>query len=140
PRVHPAQGVRRGRVALLTGCAQRVLDPAINDATIRLLTRMGVEVVVARGAGCCGALVHHMGRHEDALANARANIGAWSRELISEGGEGLDAIIINASGCGTTVKDYGFMLRTDPAWRERAERISSLTVDVSEYLTRIGYR
>ena len=140
PHVHPAQGVRRGRVALLTGCAQQVLDPAINEATIRLLTRMGVEVVVARGAGCCGALTHHMGRHEQALASARANIAAWSRELVTEGGEGLDAIVINASGCGTTVKDYGFMFRADATWRERAERISGLAVDVSEYLTRAGYR
>jgi len=140
PRVHSPKGIRRGRVALLTGCAQRVLDPAINEATIRLLTRMGVEVVVARGAGCCGALVHHMGWHEQALANARANIAAWSRELISEGGEGLDAIVINTSGCGTTVKDYGFMFRTDSEWRERAARVSSLTEDVSEYLTRVGYR
>ncbi len=140
PHVHAAQGIRRGRVALLTGCAQQVLDPAINEATIRLLTRMGVEVVVARGAGCCGALTHHMGWHEQALASACANIAAWTRELIAEGGEGLDAVVINASGCGTTVKDYGFMFRTDAEWRERAERISTLAVDVSEYLTRAGYR
>ncbi len=140
PQVHPAIGVRRGRVALLTGCAQQVLDPAINEATVRLLTRLGVEVVIARGAGCCGALTHHMGRDDAALASARANIAAWSRELIGEGGEGLDAVVINASGCGTTVKDYGFMFRTDPAWRDRAAHISSLALDISEYLTRIGYQ
>ncbi|MCW3477441.1 glycolate oxidase subunit GlcF [Limobrevibacterium gyesilva] len=137
PQVHRAIGARRGRVALLAGCAQQVLDPAINEATIRLLTRLGVEVVVAKGAGCCGALTHHMGRHDPAMASARANIAAWSRELE---GEGLDAIVINTSGCGTTVKDYGFMFRTEPApWQERAERVSALALDISQYLTRLGY-
>jgi glycolate oxidase iron-sulfur subunit len=136
-RVHPAEGPRRARVALLAGCAQRVLDPAINDATIRLLTRLGVEVVVARGAGCCGALMHHMGRHDDAMTSARANIDAWTREIDAGG---LDAIVVNTSGCGTTVKDYGFMFRTESSpWRERAERVSALTVDVSEFLVRHGY-
>jgi len=137
PRVHPAEGTRRARVALLAGCAQRVLDPEINDATIRLLTRLGVEVVVARAAGCCGALTHHMGRHEQSMAMARALIGAWTREIE---GEGLDAIVVNTSGCGTTLKDYGFMFRSEaPPWRERAERVASLAVDVSEFLARIGY-
>ncbi len=135
-RVHPAQGERRGRVALLAGCAQQVLDPAINEATIRLLTRMGVEVVVAQGAGCCGALTHHMGQHDPAAASARANIAAWAREA---DGKGLDAIVVNASGCGTTVKDYGYMFRDDAKWRERAEKVSALAMDVSEYLTKIGY-
>ncbi len=137
PRVHPAEGVRRGRVALLAGCAQQVLDPAINEATIRLLTRLGIEVVVARGAGCCGALTHHMGRHDPAMASARGNIAAWVREADNDG---LDAVVINASGCGTTVKDYGFMFRSESAtWREDAERVSAMTMDISEYLTRIGY-
>jgi len=137
PRVYQAQGTRRARVALLTGCAQQVLAPQINDATIRLLTRMGVEVVVARGAGCCGALNHHMGQHDAAMTHARANIAAWSREA-AEGG--LDAVVINASGCGTTVKDYGFMFRSEAApWRERAEHVSKLTMDVSEFLTRLEY-
>ena len=134
-RVHAAIGPRRGRVALLAGCAQQVLDPAINEATIRLLTRLGVEVGVARGAGGCGALTHHMGRHDPAMASARANIEAWCREA---DGEGLDAVIINASGCGTTVKDYGFMFRTDPL-RAQAERVSGLAADITEYLARIGY-
>ncbi|MCC7428915.1 MAG: glycolate oxidase subunit GlcF [Alphaproteobacteria bacterium] len=136
-RVHPAQGVRRKRVALLAGCAQQVLAPAINEATIRLLTRMGVEVVVASGAGCCGALVHHMGRHEAALSAARANVAAWTREIE---GEGLDAIIVNASGCGTTVKDYGFMLRGEPEWAEKAARVAGLARDVSELLAELGYQ
>jgi glycolate oxidase iron-sulfur subunit len=130
-------GPRRGRVALLAGCAQQVLDPAINDATIRLLTRLGIEVVVAKGAGCCGALAHHMGKHDPAMDAARANIAAWTREL---DGEGLDAVIINASGCGTTVKDYGFMFRADAGvWRAQAARIADLALDITEYLVRIGY-
>jgi glycolate oxidase iron-sulfur subunit len=137
PRVYPAQGERRGRVALLAGCAQQVLSPQINEATIRLLTRLGIEVVVAKGAGCCGALVHHMGRHDPALDAARANIAAWSREIA---GQGLDAIVINTSGCGTVVKDYGFLFRTEPSpWRERAETVAGLAMDITEYLTRIGY-
>ena len=135
PQVFPAQGPRRKRVALLTGCVQQVLSPEINDSTIRLLTRHGVEVVVAEGAGCCGALTHHMGKEAPALAAARAAIAAWNREM---SGEGLDAIIINASGCGTTVKDYGFMFRTDPEWAEPAARVSRLARDISEFMQEIG--
>jgi glycolate oxidase iron-sulfur subunit len=123
-----AVGARKGRVALLAGCVNDVLAPQINAATIGLLTRHGVEVVLAPGARCCGSLVHHMGRDDEALAQARANIDAWSAIA------GLDAIVITASGCGTTVKDYGFMLRTDPAYAQRAARIASLAKDVAEYL------
>ena len=133
--VHRATTSRRFRVALLAGCAQRVLGPAINDATIRLLTRLGVEVVVAEGAGCCGALTHHMGRNDHALDFARANIAAWSRDI---GGEGLDGIVINASGCGTTVKDYGFMCRDQPE-AEMAALVAALAMDVSEALEKFGY-
>ena len=115
-------------MALLAGCVNDVLAPQINGAAIRLLTRFGVEVVVAEGAGCCGSLVHHMGRHEQALAQARANIDAWN--ALGD----LDAILITASGCGTTVKDYGFMLRQDPAYAERAARVATLAKDVTEYL------
>ncbi|MEP9370811.1 glycolate oxidase subunit GlcF [Mesorhizobium sp. KR1-2] len=128
---HAPAGEKRGRVAILSGCAQSVLDPAINDATISLLTRLGVEVVVPEGEGCCGALVHHMGREKQALASARRNIDAWTK-LADQGG--LDAIIITASGCGTTVKDYGFMLRLDPAYAEKAARVSALAKDITEYL------
>jgi len=135
PRTHAAEGARRARVALLAGCAQQVLGPEINAATVRLLTRLGVEVVVARGTGCCGALVHHMGRHAEALAAARANIRAWRAEIA---GGGLDAIIVTASGCGTMLKDYGFLLRTAPE-REAAERIAALGMDISEFLHRFGY-
>ncbi|MDA0702268.1 MAG: glycolate oxidase subunit GlcF [Proteobacteria bacterium] len=135
PQVFPAEGQRRMRVALLTGCVQRVIEPGINEATVRLLIRHGCEVVVARGAGCCGSLVHHMGREEDALRAARTNIAAWTAELE---GEGLDAVVINASGCGTTVKDYGFMLRTDSAWAEKAARIAGLAKDVTEVMGELG--
>ena len=133
PQVFPAVGARTRRVALLTGCAQRVLAPQINEATIRLLTRHGCEVVVARGAGCCGALTHHLGR--DGHGYARANIAAWGRELA---GAGLDAIVVNASGCGTALKDYGFLFRDDPALAEPARAVSALARDVSELMAEIG--
>lgn len=135
PQVFPAEGTRRARVALLNGCAQQVLSPAINEATVRLLTRMGVEVVVAQGAGCCGALVHHMGQEGPALASAKANIDAWNRLKENEGS--LDAVVVNASGCGTTVKDYGFMLREDPDYAETAAEISHMTKDISELLAEL---
>jgi len=119
------------RVAILNGCAQPVLNPEINAATRRLLARLRVEVVPAPGEGCCGALVHHMGREEEALQFARRNVDAWTK-LIETGG--LDAILITTSGCGTTIKDYGFMLRLDPAYAEKAARISALAKDVTEFL------
>ena len=131
PQVFPGTSARQGRVALLWGCAQPVLSPQINEATVRLLTRHGVEVVNAVGAGCCGALAHHMGRSNDSHAQAAANIHAWIREI---DGAGLDAILINASGCGTTVKDYGFMFRNDDALKDAAARVSALALDVSEYI------
>ncbi|MBT6587325.1 MAG: glycolate oxidase subunit GlcF, partial [Rhodospirillaceae bacterium] len=133
PQIHKAQGQRKLRVAMLTGCAQRVLDPAINAATVRLLTRLGCDVVIAKGAGCCGALTQHMGKVEEATAAVRANVAAWDREL---SGEGLDAVVINASGCGTTVKDYGHMLADDPEWAAAGQRIADLAVDITELLQR----
>jgi glycolate oxidase iron-sulfur subunit len=126
-----AQGARRGRVALLAGCVAPVIQPQINQAAIRVLTRHGIEVVLAAGEGCCGSLVHHLGREQDALAAARANIDAWMAEIAAGG---LDAIVVTASGCGTTVKDYGFMLRGDSAYAGKAARISALARDISEYL------
>ena len=134
PQVFPAQGARRLRVALLNGCAQKALDPAINEATMRLLTRFGVEVVVAEGAGCCGALAHHLGKTEASHEHAARNIEAWMREI--EAG-GLDRIVINTSGCGTTVKDYGFMFRDDPALSKAAAHVSSIARDVSEVLAEL---
>lgn len=127
----PAKGERRGRVLMMGGCAQSVLDGEANEAAARLLSRFGVEVVSAAGEGCCGALVHHMGREADAKDAARRNVAAWSAEI---DGAGLDAIIITASGCGTTVKDYGHLLAGDPQWAEKAKRVASLAVDVTEYL------
>jgi len=131
PGLHKAAGARKQRVALLTGCAQAVLEPGINDATISLLTRLGVEVIVPRGETCCGSLVHHMGREEAALAQARQNVDAWMREIDNGG---LDAVVITASGCGTTIKDYGFMLRLDPAYADKAAKVSALAKDVTEFL------
>ncbi len=132
-QVFPAQGARRMRVALMTGCAQKALDTDINDATIRLLRRVGCEVVVARGAGCCGALTHHMGKEAEAHGTAAKNIHAWMREI---SGEGLDAIVINTSGCGTTVKDYGHMFRNTEFAGEAAQ-VAALAKDVSEVLMQL---
>ena len=124
---------RKMRVALMTGCAQKALNTDINDATIRLLRRLGCEVVVARGAGCCGALTHHMGKADESHATAAKNIRAWCAEM---DGEGLDAIVINTSGCGTTVKDYGHMFRNEPLAAD-AKRVSEVAMDISELLMKL---
>jgi glycolate oxidase iron-sulfur subunit len=131
PQIFAAHGPVKMRVALLQGCAQQVLAPQINEATIRVLTRLGCEVAIAKEAGCCGALMHHMGRVGDSHASAAANIRAW---MALWDGQGPDAIVVNASGCGTTVKDYGFMFRDDPALKVMAETVSARTRDVSEVL------
>lgn len=130
PQTFVAQAPRKKRVALMTGCAQKALNTDINDATIRLLTRMGCEVVVAEGAGCCGALTHHMGKASQSHATAAKNIKAWASEMDNGG---LDAIVINTSGCGTTVKDYGHMFRNDPLAADAA-RVAGIAKDVSEVL------
>ena len=124
-------GKRRGRVALLQGCAQQVLAPRINQAAINVLTRHGIEVVLVKDEQCCGALTHHMGRDDDALTRARANVTAWLAE--ADGG-GLDAILVTASGCGTVIKDYGYMLREDRDFAGPAARVSALAKDITEYL------
>jgi len=134
PQVFPAEGAPRLRVALMTGCAQKALNTDINDATIRLLRRLGCEVVVAKGAGCCGALTHHMGKADLAHASAAANIRAW---MVEKQGGGLDAIVINTSGCGTTVKDYGHMFRGGPLAADAAV-VAGLAKDISEVLAKIG--
>jgi glycolate oxidase iron-sulfur subunit len=136
PRVVAAEARKIRRVGLLTGCAQKVLAPQINEATVRLLTRHGCELVIAEGAGCCGALNHHMGQ-DQGVAFARETILAWSREL--ERG-GLDALVVNASGCGSMVKDYGFQFRDDPELAEKARKIAALARDVTEIMTEIGLR
>ncbi len=127
----PAIDTLKGRVAILAGCAQSVLDPGINATTERLLARFGIAVAKPKGEGCCGALTQHMGREADAMRFAKANIDAWDREI---DGEGLDAIIITTSGCGTTIKDYGHMFKDDPAYAAKAAKISSLAKDITEYL------
>jgi glycolate oxidase iron-sulfur subunit len=134
PQVFPAAGLRKMRVALMTGCAQKALNTDINDATIRLLRRLGCEVVVANGAGCCGALTHHMGKAAQSHAAAAANIRAFMAEKAAGG---LDAIVINTSGCGTTVKDYGHMFAHDPLAADAAA-VAGLALDVTELLARIG--
>ncbi|MCW5692078.1 MAG: glycolate oxidase subunit GlcF [Pseudolabrys sp.] len=134
-KVYPAQGERRGRVALLGGCINPVLSPSTNEAAIRTLNRHGVEVVIAEGEGCCGSLTHHMGREEQAFAQARGTIDAWIREIEREP---LDAILVTVSGCGTTIKDYGHMFQGDAAYADKARRVSTLAKDVSEYLATLG--
>jgi glycolate oxidase iron-sulfur subunit len=129
--VFPAVGERRGRVALLQGCAQQVLAPRINQAAINLLTRHGIEVVLVKHEQCCGALTHHLGRDGDALARARANISVWTAEAEQHG---LDAVLVTTSGCGTVIKDYGFMLREDRDFAGPAAKISALAKDITEYL------
>jgi glycolate oxidase iron-sulfur subunit len=127
----PTETTARRRVALLTGCAQAVLAPQINAATARLLNRAGVDVFIAEGEDCCGSLLHHMGREARARDQMRANVDAWTREIE---GAGLEAIVVTASGCGATIKDYGALLADDPAYAAKAARVSTLARDVSEYV------
>ena len=135
PRATPPQtsaiGKRQMRVALLGGCVQPIIAPQVDAATIRLLTRHGCEIVT--GGGCCGALTHHLGK--DAKDFARANVDRWTKEIE---GEGLDAIVVNASGCGVLVKDYGHLLRDDPAYAEKASRVAALAKDPCEVLDFLG--
>ncbi len=131
----PVAGAKHGRVALLQGCVEPVLRPEIREATLRLLARAGYEVVFARGETCCGSLKHHMGLEDDSKDSIRTNVDAWMRELE---GSGLDAIISTASGCGATIKDYGFILRGDPAYAEKAQRVSALAKDITEFLAEAG--
>ena len=131
------EGAKRGRVIILEGCAQPVLKPSINAAARRLLARNGIETVDVAGEGCCGALVHHMGQEHDAHGFAKRNIDLWLAEADRNG---LDAILVTASGCGTTVKDYGFMFRDDPAYAAKAARISALAKDISEYLVTLDLK
>ena len=137
-KVYPAKGTRRGRVALLSGCINPVLAPSTNEAAIRLLNRHDIEVVVAAGESCCGSLLHHMGQEDKALSQARNNIDAWTREIE---GAGLDAILVTVSGCGTTIKDYGFMLRNDPAYADQGRsHFRARARDISEYLATLDLR
>ncbi|MCF6304144.1 MAG: glycolate oxidase subunit GlcF [Rhodobacteraceae bacterium] len=130
PQTFKAKGRKIRRVALLSGCAQTALDTDINEATIRLLTRHGVEVVIAKGMGCCGAVTHHMGKTGASHKSAAANIKAWKAADV-------DAVVINTSGCGTTVKDYGYMFRDTDLASDAAE-IAGKTFDISELMQEIG--
>ena len=131
--VYPAKNKKKpvARVALLTGCVQKVISPQINEATIRLLNRHNVEVVVPKGVNCCGSLNHHLGKSDLADQTFRKNISIWYNEYLKNG---LDAIISNTSGCGTTLKDYGFIFRSDEDLKKKAKKISKLTKDITEYL------
>lgn len=131
PGTASTKSERRARAILLAGCAQQVLRPSINDATIRLLARRGVDVIISHGSGCCGALVQHLGHEASAKAQARANVMAWAKELAKGP---VDAVIINASGCGTVVKDYGHLLRDDKEYAIPAAEISRLARDVTEFV------
>ena len=136
PVIWPAEGKRRKRVLLMQGCVQQVLAARINEATVRLLTRLGCEVIVAKGSGCCGAISHHVGQEKTTKRFMKANVDAWTYEIdFDQASANVDAIIVNASGCGTMVKDYAFMLRNDKAYAEKSQRISELTRDVSEFVS-----
>ena len=129
PQTFTPEAPQKKRVALMTGCAQRALNTDINDATIRLLRRLGCEVVIAEGQGCCGALTHHMGKTDESHKTAARNIEAWTKEME----KGLDAIVINTSGCGTTVKDYGHMFK-GTSLEDKAKAVAAIAKDVSEVL------
>ena len=131
PEVIPAHGHPRYRVGLILGCVQRLFLPEVNAATIRVLTRNGCEVVIPQIQGCCGALSHHQGQEEQAQALARAMIDAFETQT-------LDAVIINASGCGHTMKEYGDLLREDEAYCDRAQAFSNTVQDVQEFLAEVG--
>ncbi len=122
------------RVGLMRGCVEPVLDPGIQAAAERLLVRAGCQVVRA-GEGCCGALSHHLGHAAGALIAARAYVDAWHREIETGG---LDALLVTASGCGTSIRDYVHLLRDEPVYAKKAARVAALACDVSELLLRIG--
>ncbi|WP_445143384.1 heterodisulfide reductase-related iron-sulfur binding cluster [Dyella sp. Tek66A03] len=137
PQTFPAMQPLRARVCLLTGCVQTVLNTRINETTVQLLQRHGVEVVIAKGADCCGAPAEHMGLKEQAEPFVKANIAAWLRE---DTRSPIDAIVINASGCGTSVKAYGHALRMDDEWGHQAAKVSGLAKDITEYVAELGLR
>ncbi len=129
--VTPAAGLRRARVGMLLGCVQREFFGSVNAATVRVLAAEGCEVVAPAVQGCCGALSLHMGREDEAIAFAKRLIATFE-------GLDLDAVVVNAAGCGSSMKDYGWVLRDEPGWRERAERFSAKVRDVSELLVELG--
>ena len=135
PGLIAAEGQRRARVVLLTGCAQQVLGPQINDATVRLLTRLGAEVVIPPQMGCCGALTFHMGERRNSLELMRNNIEVCHAEM--QRGD-LDAIVFNTSGCGTVVKEYDHIFRNHADLAAKAAAVTALVRDVSEVVADLG--
>jgi glycolate oxidase iron-sulfur subunit len=133
PALTPSRGERRLRVGLLTGCVQRVFFPGVNAATVRVLAAEGIEVVAPRGQGCCGALSIHAGRRDEALRMVRELVGRFERER-------LDVVVVNAAGCGSHLKDLGYLFEDDPAFRARAEAFSASVRDVSELLASLPPR
>ncbi len=131
PAFTPAVGDRRARVGMLLGCVQREFFPGVNAATARVLAAEGCDVVAPPGQQCCGALSLHAGREPEALARARRLIAVFESQ-------GVDAIVVNAAGCGSAMKDYGRLLADDPHWAERARRFSEKCVDVSELIASLG--
>ncbi len=134
PQTWSPKAERKKRVVLATGCTQQVLRPQINEATIRLLNRRGVEVVVPTGQACCGAPVQQLGLADEAAAAARRNVDAWSAAMRDEP---IDAIVVNAGSCGAVVRDYGHLLRRDEGYRERAEELVARTMDITEFLAEL---
>lgn len=131
PESVPAQGKQRYRVGLLLGCVQRLFNPEVNNATIRVLAANGCEVIIPKTQGCCGALTHHQGQEAQTQTLARQLIDSFADST-------LDAIIINASGCGHSLKEYGSILQDDPHYREKASAFASKVKDVQEFLADVG--
>jgi len=131
PTVIPAQGEKRYRVGVILGCVQRLFFSPINEATVRVLTANGCEVVIPKSQGCCAALPHHQGQEEQAKALARQMIDAF-------GDTGVDAVIINAAGCGHTLKEYGHLLQDDPEYRDKAQAFAANVKDAQEFLATVG--
>jgi len=130
PVLTPAKGTKRARIGLLAGCVQRTFFPRVNEATVRVLSAEGCEVIVPQGQGCCGALSMHAGRDEEAMRFGRSLIAAFEAADV-------DAIIVNAAGCGSHTKDIGRILADDPRWAERAARFSKKVRDVTEFLAEL---
>ncbi len=131
PTIAPALGPRRGRVGVLLGCVQREFFPGVNAATVRVLAAEGFDVVAPRSQGCCGALSVHVGREEEGLRFARSLIDVFEREHV-------DHLVVNAAGCGSAVKDFGRLLADDPRYAERAADLCGRSLDLSEFLARVG--
>jgi glycolate oxidase iron-sulfur subunit len=141
PQVVPAMGERRYRVGLVLGCVQRLFDPAVNAAAVRVLSANGIEVVIPPAQGCCGAVTHHQGVLDQTRALAGALIDAFAQVVgpgRPAGAEPLDAVLVAASGCGHTLKHYAAILAEEPAWAARGSAFASRVADIQEFLERVG--